>query len=131
MYDVVAYDLKTEGIVKIGEYFRVQEFKCYDGSRTVFVSPRLVKLLDRLRCGMRCAIYVNSGYRTPSHNKTVGGAANSMHMYGAAADIRPANGDLAKLHELAKEIMANTGGIGVYKTFIHVDVRDKKARWNG
>lgn len=131
MYDVICYYLPTEGKAKIGRYFKVSEFKCYDGTQQVFVAQKLVKLLDDLRDNIGCAIYVNSGYRTPSHNKKVGGARNSMHMYGCAADIRPANGELKRLASLAEEHLRDSGGIGIYKTFVHVDIRDRKSRWIG
>lgn len=35
------------------------------------------------------AIKVNSGYRCPELNKKIGGAKQSAHMYGCAADIDP------------------------------------------
>lgn len=131
MYTVSVFYLPTEKSVKVGKYFKVSEFKCYDGCQQVFIAPRLVTLLDHIRENMQCAIYVNSGYRTPAHNTKVNGAINSMHLYGCAADVRPANGDLEKLRKLAEGWMPNSGGIGVYKTFIHVDIRDRKTRWNG
>ena len=49
---------------------------------------RLVKnVLDPLRELYGFPIKVNSGYRSPAVNKAVGGAANSQHMKGEAADI--------------------------------------------
>lgn len=131
MYDVNVYYLPTEGEAKVGRYFRAREFRCFDGCQQVFIAPKLVKLLDVLRDNIGCAIYVNSGYRTTAHNTKVNGAKNSMHLYGCAADIRPANNELAKLYELADLHLNNSGGLGKYKTFIHVDVRTKKSRWEG
>ena len=48
-------------------------------------------LLDPLRELWGKPIYVNSGYRSPELNKTVGGVANSQHMKGQAADITTGN----------------------------------------
>lgn len=49
----------------------------------------LVKnILDPLRKKWGRPIIVTSGYRCPKLNKAVGGASNSAHMYGQAADIR-------------------------------------------
>lgn len=47
-------------------------------------------ILDPLReeCG---AIIVNSGYRHPRTNRAVGGARNSQHLTGQAADIESLN----------------------------------------
>ena len=49
---------------------------------------RLINIvLDHLREAYGEAITVNSGYRSPALNKAVGGAKNSQHMTGEAADI--------------------------------------------
>ena len=46
-----------------------------------------VNILQPLRATYGRPITVNSGYRSPALNKAVGGAGNSDHMYGRAADI--------------------------------------------
>ena len=51
------------------------------------------KLLDQLREKIG-AIRVNSGYRTPAHNKQIGGATNSQHCKGEAVDIFPLEKDI-------------------------------------
>ena len=43
--------------------------------------------LERIRQFLGRPIHVNSGYRCPALNKLVGGAPNSQHMTGNAADI--------------------------------------------
>lgn len=45
-------------------------------------------ILDPLREAWGAPIVVTSGYRSPKLNKAVGGASQSQHMYGQAADIR-------------------------------------------
>lgn len=45
-------------------------------------------VLDPLRCAYRKPIYVNSGFRSETLNTLIGGARNSQHMKGMAADIR-------------------------------------------
>lgn len=53
--------------------------------------PNLAELargLEQLREVLGgCSIHVNSGYRSPQLNKLIGGASNSRHMDGLAADI--------------------------------------------
>ena len=74
---------------------------------------------------------ITSGYRTESHNKKVGGAKKSIHMMGIATDIvvkGVAPEDVAAYAEL---LMPDKGGIGLYRTFVHIDVRHEKARWKG
>ncbi len=54
-------------------------------------------LLDPIRKQYGKPIKITSGYRCKSLNTAVGGASNSSHMYGLAADIKPSNGDMATL----------------------------------
>lgn len=49
--------------------------------------------LDPLRSLWGNPLHVNSGYRCPQLNKAVGGASNSGHMYGFAADITAGSQD--------------------------------------
>jgi uncharacterized protein YcbK (DUF882 family) len=83
------------------------------------VRDELVALLERIRAHHGRAVRIVSGYRCPVHNAAIGGAANSMHMYGAAADL-----ELGVL--TAPEARSNGAtGIGIKGTSaIHVDVRD-------
>ena len=53
------------------------------------VEALVENVLDPLRERYGKPIVVNSGYRCPKHNKEVGGATNSQHIKGEAADIRP------------------------------------------
>lgn len=119
--------------MKIG-YFDTREFESRDGAKSPFgetvVKPELVHLLNRIREKWGRPIIVNSAYRSPEHNKAVGGVANSYHVQGLAADIRPESPeDLDELQDLCLEIVAD-GGVGLYDTFVHVDARGRKARWD-
>ena len=57
------------------------------------------KVLDPLREKVG-AIRVNSGYRTPAHNKQIGGATNSQHCRGEAADIFPLEKDIDEVFSI-------------------------------
>lgn len=48
---------------------------------------RVAEMLEQVRALVGAPIRVSSGYRAPALNKAVGGAANSMHVLGLAADI--------------------------------------------
>ena len=86
-------------------------------------------------------VRINSGFRTAAYNRTVGGASNSMHIYTAhdgndqAADIRCAKGGPRDWHRTLNAIRAKErggkGGLGLYGSFVHVDIRDYKADWRG
>lgn len=125
------YSKKKNGNEKIQPNFKVSEFACKDGSDPVFISPKLAELLQTIRNHYGKAVNINSGYRTASYNKKVGGATYSQHLYGTAADIRITGVRPKDLAAYIETLMPNTGGIGIYSNFVHVDVRENKSRWNG
>jgi len=51
------------------------------------IDPRLVDALQELRDLANAPIRVSSGYRCSEHNRAVGGAKQSRHLRGHAADI--------------------------------------------
>jgi uncharacterized protein YcbK (DUF882 family) len=62
----------------------------------------------------------------------VGGAKQSRHLLGHAADIVIKGLSVAGMYELAERVAAfRNGGIGVYpeRGFIHVDIREGRTRW--
>jgi len=49
---------------------------------------KLAELLEKVRTALgNNALVISSGYRSPELNKRIGGAADSAHMYGLAADF--------------------------------------------
>lgn len=128
---VRVYSKAKDGEKKLSANFKVKEFACKDGSDPVFVSPELVAILQKIRTHFGKPVDINSAYRTPSHNEREGGAAYSQHLYGMAADIVVRGVAAKTVAAYAEKLMPNTGGIGVYGSFVHVDVRSNKSRWNG
>lgn len=126
-----AYSVAKDGATYISKNFRVREFRCQDGSDVVFIESDLVDILQKIRDHFGKAVTINSAFRTASHNKKVGGATYSQHCYGKAADIKVSGVAPSKVAEYVETLMPNTGGIGRYSTFTHVDVRATKSRWNG
>lgn len=126
---IKCYIMDTDGNEKIGQHFKVREFACKDGSQVVFIDSYLVSILDILRNQVGKPVIINSGYRTPTRNKEVGGAKYSYHMRGMAADIR-INGMTAKeiANKLNKIVPPDECGIIVYSTWVHIDTRTKKYR---
>ncbi len=115
-------------------YFKRNEFRCKCGrcgGYPVEPSWELLEILDKIRAHFGAPVHVNSGVRCATHNKNVGGATKSQHLYGTAADIKVTGVSPTKVAEYAETLLPNTGGIGIYSTFVHVDVRKTKSRWNG
>lgn len=113
--------------IKISKNFSLHEFQCKDGSELVKLDEKLITKLQQLREKIGKPISVHSGYRTPAYNKKCGGSPKSQHMEGTAADISVVGIVPKKLAELAEAI--GFDGIGIYPTFVHVDVRGFRARW--
>lgn len=128
---VHAWSKAKNGAVKLSANFKVSEFACKDGSDTVFISLCLVSVLQQIRDHFEKPVIINSAYRNDTYNKKVGGAEYSQHKYGTAADICISGVSPAAIAAYVETIMPNTGGIGIYRDFVHVDVRAARARWNG
>lgn len=118
--------------------FHRKEFDCRDGTKVPNeYKNNLVKLatnLQVLRDDLGASMIINSGYRTPKYNKRVGGASASQHLLATAGDISQNKETPLELYKrierLIKEGKMHNGGLGLYDTFVHYDVRATPARWN-
>lgn len=72
---------------KVSPHFKLREFQSRDGADKVLISDELLAKLEEARAYGGFTITVNSGYRSAAHNKKVGGATNSNHTKGLAADV--------------------------------------------
>ena len=128
---VRVYSKAKCGAQAVSDNFKVREFACKDGSDVVFISAELVEILQKIRNHFGLPVTINSGYRTPAYNKKVDGAAYSQHLYGAAADISIKGVSPKTVAAYAETLLPKSGGIGIYGSFTHVDVRAAKSRWKG
>ncbi|MGQ1928362.1 YcbK family protein [Ornithobacterium rhinotracheale] len=125
--------------MKLSKDFDLSEFACHDGSATPeFALKNLRELaqnLQVLRNYLGKPIMVNSGYRSPAHNRKIGGKVNSQHLQGKAADIRVDGVTPERLASIIERLIYNgkmkQGGLGIYPTFVHYDIRGTKTRWKG
>ena len=125
------YSKAKDGNKKVSENFRVREFACTDGSDPIFIDTELVTVLQKVRARFGKSVTITSAYRTPTKNKACGGSTYSQHLYGKAADVKISGVSPKKVAAYAETILKNKGGIGIYPTFTHIDVRSTKARWKG
>lgn len=128
---IKAYSKAKDGNKQLSKNFKVREFACTDGSDPIFIDSELVTILQKIRANFGKPVTITSAYRTPTKNKACGGALYSMHLYGKAADIKISGVTPKQIAAYAEKLMPNKGGIGIYSTFTHIDVRKTKARWNG
>ena len=122
--------------MKLTENFSKSEFDSKDGAAMPLEVLQNIKELANnlqvLRDHLGKSIDINSGYRSPSHNKKIG-VKNSQHLLGNAADIvvegyKPS--EVAKaIVQLIGEGKMKEGGLKAYATFTHYDIRGTKARW--
>ncbi len=123
---------------KVSKYFTVREVTNADRRRipqsndikqSVFT---LAQELDKVREAWGSPLLVNSWYRPPDINRAVGGASNSQHLYGKAADIRPAQGNIYDFQKWLDNVAwkDKAVGYGAKKGFVHVDLRPGRIRWN-
>lgn len=123
--------------MRLSENFYLNEFECKSGAampENVLINIKTLAIqLQVLRNALNASILVTSGYRSPEHNKKVGGSPKSQHVEGTAADIKVSGYTpkqvAAKIEELIEKGEMKQGGIGIYSTWVHYDFRGTKARW--
>ena len=83
-----------------------------------------IRKLQELRDACGFSLHINSGFRCSTHNKKVGGEADSRHLYGDASDIGTIGlTSLQKLQLINHATQLGFSGIGLASTFVHVDTR--------
>ena len=125
--------------MKLTKNFSKSEFDCRDGSEMpekVLANIKLVaEQLQILRDYVGVPITVNSGYRSPTYNAKVGGATKSQHLLGKACDITIKDMRAIDVYKLVIKLINDgkltIGGVGMYSSFTHLDIRKKRARWAG
>ena len=117
--------------------FSLEEFECKCGCEMPeFVKKNIIELAENLQV-LRDAVGrldLTNAYRCKYHNADVGGSVNSQHLKGKAADIKSKtlspNEIAVRTNDLMKNESFKLGGIGIYNTFTHVDIRGTRARWS-
>ena len=106
--------------------FKMEEFswRChYDDCKqsNQFMDERFLEILFKMRAQVDFPFLITSGFRCERHNSNVGGAKNSYHTKGLAADIACSN-DYDR-YELIEQAIAHGLTVIVYRSFVHVDLR--------
>tara|TARA_R110000751_G_scaffold288487_1_gene394547 strand:+ start:476 stop:823 length:348 start_codon:yes stop_codon:yes gene_type:complete len=103
------------------QYFHIEDFDCQETGNNK-MCPFFLEKLDELRHRCGFPFIVTSGYRDPSHSIEARKTRPGTHARGIAADIRINSG--SEGYVIIKEAMKmGFTGVGVAKTFIHLDTR--------
>ncbi len=118
--------------------FKIKEFNCKCGcempSEVLINITKLANQLQAVRDFTCYPIIINSAYRCEDHNNAIGSNSSSQHILGKAADIVVSGLDpILDTYDYLDDLMRTgeilQGGLGMYKTFTHYDIRKTKARW--
>ena len=123
--------------MKLTDNFSLAEFNSKDGAE---MPSEVLENVIELACNIQvirdeigCPLHINSSYRSPAHNKAIGGVKNSQHLLGKASDLTSRNHTPKQLYDviesLIKDGKISEGGLGLYNSFVHYDIRGTKARW--
>ncbi len=101
--------------------FSPAEIACR-GSGSLRINEEALDKLQALRDRLGKPLIVRSAYRSPAHNRAVGGAPRSKHMDGTAFDIAMANHDPVAFEAAARAV--GFLGFGYYPRsgFMHIDL---------
>lgn len=113
-------------MTQLSPHFATSEFSCRCGCglglRPGDVCPELLELLEQVRSiAGGLPLVITSGLRCPTHNAAEGGVRDSPHTRGLAADIACAGG-ARRWQLLVAAVTAGARGIGVGRTYLHLDV---------
>ena len=118
------------------DYWRWPNFKPIElrskSDNKLAIDEDAMDKLQALRALIDKPMKLTSAYRSPAHNKKVGGAKNSMHLQAKAFDVQMMGHDPAQFESAAREV--GFTGFGFYKKsgFIHIDTgraREWNERW--
>jgi uncharacterized protein YcbK (DUF882 family) len=122
---------------KLSEFFNWYEFGITDKTSIAIkenIKSLVLNVMDLIRRNYGMPIHINSGYRSPEHNKAVGGAANSQHVYGEACDFtgRDFKRLLRIIDELDEYGLLNYDQMIIYKRrkFIHISYSNESMNRN-
>lgn len=120
--------------MQVSKNFHLREFGCNDGTSVPYdLIPNVRELASRLqiiRDFLKVPIFISSGYRTLNYNQRVGGSMKSQHLTASAADIYSpcfSSRDIfMAILVLEKENKLKVGGLSLYPTFVHFDIRSER-----
>lgn len=114
---------------KLSQHFSRSEFACQCGCGFDTVDIQLLEALENVREYFKAPVTITSGCRCESHNYKIGGASDSQHTKGRAADFKVQGKTPQEVHDFLCRMYPDRFGIGLYDSWVHFDSRSQKARW--
>lgn len=115
--------------ISLKQYFSDDELAC-KGSGLVMLDPRFEAALYIYRVQVDMTLHPSSCCRSLAHNRSVGGASSSYHLFEGVNDGRMGSLaiDLKVTDSVKRAIMVSTAlslgwSVLIYDTFIHIDRR--------
>ena len=93
-----------------------------------------LRVVDQLRGIVGVPITISSSYRSEKYNAACGGAKYSQHKMFKALDIQCKSLLPNVIHNRLTRLRNDgefEGGLGIYRTFVHIDTRGTNADWSG
>lgn len=109
-------------MTQLSKHFQRREFACRCGCGFDTVDPQTLEILEQVRTHFGQPVIITSGCRCIAHNTRVGGAPNSQHTRGRAADIQVRNTSPTAVADWVIE-NAPHASVGRYASFTHIDTR--------
>lgn len=108
------------------KYFKLSEFDCQQTGENL-MAPEFLLMLDALRHECGFSFTITSGYRSPNHSIEAAKAKAGTHAQGIAADIAATDAH-QRFVIVSNAVKLGFQGIGVARSFIHVDSRKTAPR---
>jgi hypothetical protein len=106
--------------------FSPREIAC-KGTGKLVIDTEAMDMLQRLRTNLNKPLILTSAYRSPEHNRKVGGAKASKHMEGIAFDVRMDNHDPHTFEAAARAAGFTGFGYYVKSGFMHIDTAEARS----
>ena len=134
---IKTYSLQRDRNYPVTLNFKVGEFARWDNKAacakycgdSIMIDSDLVVILQKIREHFKSAVIITSGYRPKGYNTAIGGASDSYHIKGQAADFYVHSVSPSEVAKYAESIGARGVGLYTAQRFVHVDTRSTKYFW--
>lgn len=121
--------------MQVSKNINKNEIACHCGCGFSKASTALIEMIQDVRDHFNKPVKITSCCRCKKHNTKVGGAEKSKHLpdlnnVSRGADISIKNVSILELANYLLSKYPYSCGIGIYNTWVHIDDRVKRARWN-